>query len=120
MIFRKAALSLFEKALSWNESEIHEKEKLLHDIIFPTRKDSSDVDNEGHNLWLIDESLSFTQYLSSDKKRFTESSDRPDIAAFIIQFLTEKVTRLAAQSLFLNSKDRVELILSIHRTMRIQ
>ncbi len=82
MIFRKAALSLFEKALSWNESEIHEKEKLLHDIIFPTRKDSSDVDNEGHNLWLIDESLSFTQYLSSDKKRFTESSDRPDIAAF--------------------------------------
>ena len=82
MIFRKAALKLFEKAMQWNDLEKYEKEKLLHDIIFPTRKDSEEIPNEQHNLWLIDESLNFTQYLSSDKKRFTESDDRPDIAAF--------------------------------------
>ena len=33
-------------------------------------------------MWIIDEGLNLTQYLSSDKNIFNENKDRPDIAAF--------------------------------------
>lgn len=82
MVFRKAALNLFERALQWNDLEEYEKEKLLHDIIFPTKRDSKNTSENEHNLWIINESLNFTEYLSSDNNNFTKSSDRPDIAAF--------------------------------------
>ena len=82
MVFRKAALNLFERALQWNDLEEYEKEKLLHDIIFPTKRDSKNTSETEHNLWIINESLNFTEYLSSDNNNFTKSSDRPDIAAF--------------------------------------
>ena len=82
MVFRKAALDLFEKALQWNESEDYEKEKLIHDIIFPTKRDSRNTYENEHNLWIINESLNFTEYLSSDNSIFTKSDDRPDIAVF--------------------------------------
>lgn len=82
MVFRKAALNLFEKALQWNNSEEYEKEKILHNIIFPTKRNSTNTLEDEHNLWIINESLNFTEYLSSDNKNFTTSDDRPDIAAF--------------------------------------
>ena len=82
MVSRKVALELFEKAMQWNSREEYEKEKLLHNIIFPTKRDSINTVIEEHNLWIIDESLNFTRYLSSDMKNFNKSNDRPDIAAF--------------------------------------
>ncbi len=79
---RQTVLRLFEKALQWDSEEKYEKECVLHDIIFPKNRDSSNTDYSEHNLWIIDEKLNFTSYLCSDKQAFTESKDRPDIAAF--------------------------------------
>ena len=79
---RQTVLRLFEKALQWDSEEKYEKECILHDIIFPRNRDLTDTHYSDHNLWIIDEKLNFTSYLSSDKQAFVESKDRPDIAAF--------------------------------------
>ena len=80
--FRKSILELFKKTLEWNDLGEYDTEKAVHDIIFPTKSDSNDTIYDGHNLWIIDEGLNLTQYLSSDKNIFNENKDRPDIAAF--------------------------------------
>ena len=82
MAFRQSVLGLFEKALEWDTEQKFEKEHTLHSIIFPVKRDSDNTVYEEHNLWIIDEKLNFTTHLSSDKSSFTESDDRPDIAAF--------------------------------------
>ena len=82
MAFRQVVLNLFEKALEWDNNEKFEKEKTLHSIIFPVNHDSDDTTYDEHNLWILDEKLNFTSWISSDKSTFTESADRPDIAAF--------------------------------------
>lgn len=82
MAFRQVVLNLFEKALEWDGDGKFEKEKTLHSIIFPVNHDSDDTSYDEHNLWILDEKLNFTSWVSSDKSTFTESADRPDIAAF--------------------------------------
>ena len=82
IVQRKIIIDLFEKSMRWNEQEKYATERALHNIIFPTKHDSKDTPYENHNLWLINETLNFTEYLSSDKAIFKNSKDRPDIAAF--------------------------------------
>jgi hypothetical protein len=82
LAFRQIVLKLFDKAISWNTNKIYEKEKKLHSLIFPLNEDSDSVSYGEHNLWIIDERLNFTQHVNSDTKSFTESQDRPDLAAF--------------------------------------
>ena len=54
----------------------------MHDIIFPRRKDIDTLPFEDHNLWIIDERLNFTKYISSDKPIGNGTSERPDIIAY--------------------------------------
>ncbi len=88
VVHRKYIIELFEKSLAMNESGKYELEKTVHDIVFPTRTTSDDVDYNDQNLWLIDERLSFHTFLSSDKPLNTiegletESISRPDLAIF--------------------------------------
>lgn len=88
IIHRKYIIDLLEKSLGWNEDGKYEKEQTVHDIIFPTRTNSDEIQYEDQNLWLIDERLSFHTFLSSDKplnsipSLDTKSIDRPDIAIF--------------------------------------
>ena len=63
---RKAVLQLFEASLKKRPDEKYELEKFLHELIFPVRATSEDVSYEAHNLWLIDERLTYSQYLASD------------------------------------------------------
>lgn len=64
-------------------------EKALHDLFFPTRKTSDDIDYDEHNLWLVDERLAYHTYLASDIP-FREQAgpievdtgDRPDLVIF--------------------------------------
>ena len=66
------------------------KEDLIHTLIMPMRTDSTDAPLNAGNLWLIDERLTFHDYLSSDKPikkmPITESDDskRPDLCALNI------------------------------------
>lgn len=78
---RRSILDIFKKSLSWDEDKRYEKEKVIHDIIFPTHSDSDSIPYEKHNLWLIDEKLSFTEYVASDKP-LNSKDERPDILVF--------------------------------------
>lgn len=84
--YRKFVIDLFQKKLELRPDGKFENEEILHDIVFPRRADSDDIDYNHHNLWLIDDRLSFHEYAASDKalKQIIAkgSADRPDIIAF--------------------------------------
>jgi len=88
VVHRKYIIELFEKSLALNAKGKYELEKTVHDIVFPTKKDSDEIDYNDQNLWLIDERLSFHTFLSSDKPLNsingleTNSTDRPDMVIF--------------------------------------
>lgn len=83
VIHRKLVLDLFQKLLTEKATE-----KAVHNLIFPLQTLSDEIGFEDHNLWMIDDKLSYHKYLASDKKFKTiepvnsSSSDRPDIIVF--------------------------------------
>ena len=80
---RRVFLGVLAKALQIDdETKQHEKEDMLHNIIFPTKKDSDEVAFDEHNLWILDERLAFVEYLRSDKPLSGGKSRRPDIVVF--------------------------------------
>jgi hypothetical protein len=79
---RKSVLDIFEKSLSLGHDGKYSSEGLVHDIIFPRKKDSDTAAFDEHNLWIVDERLSFTEYLSSDIHLDGGRSGRPDLLAF--------------------------------------
>lgn len=90
VVNRRSALTFLEKILGKDEDDKYVKEEAIHEIIFPLRKTSDDVEFEDHNLWIIDERLVYHHYLASDlrfNRQFAspvkvESEDRPDIIIF--------------------------------------
>lgn len=78
---RRSVIDLFERSLELDEDGKYYSEGTVHDIIFPRKGDSNKTDFDEHNLWLIDERLNFTEYLSSDLP-LTGNSDRPDLIAY--------------------------------------
>ena len=82
---RKVIIDLFEMAIKRRGDGTYVREDLLHGLIMPMRKDSTEVLQDSCNLWLIDERLAFHDYLASDKSlesiAITGSSERkePDI-----------------------------------------
>lgn len=66
----------------------YSREEAIHQLIFPMRTTSDEVNYEDQNLWLIDERLSYHYYLASDKPLLTippaDSSSRkePDVIVF--------------------------------------
>lgn len=82
VIHRKTILDLFEKGLRQTDSGKFNKESYLHNLIYPMRSTSEDVSFDAHNLWLIDERLTYSSFISSDKQlRCAQHKDRPDILA---------------------------------------
>jgi len=83
VIHRKLVLELFEKLLKRKATE-----RAVHSLIFPLQTLSDEIGFEDHNLWMLDEKLSYHKYLASDKsfKRIepvnSDSKDRPDIIIF--------------------------------------
>lgn len=64
---RRVIIDLFEKAIEKDSHGNYVREDLIHNLIMPMRKDSSEVFLDSCNLWLIDERLAFHDYLASDK-----------------------------------------------------
>jgi hypothetical protein len=85
---RKAVIDLFEKFLEFKDAELqnYQKEEAIHKLICPMKVDSSALEIEDHNLWLLDDRLAFFRYFASDKDAGSyanvESKDRPDLAFF--------------------------------------
>lgn len=65
---RKVVIDLLEKALEKNDDGKYVRENVVHKLIIPMIATSDDVQKaEDANLWLIDDRLTFHNYLASDK-----------------------------------------------------
>lgn len=90
VVHRKTVIAFLEKLLGRGEQGKFAKEEAVHGLFFPMRKTSDDVDYDDHNLWLLDERLSFHKYLASDiplnqqhlAPIAAEASLRPDIVIY--------------------------------------
>ncbi|MBC8503582.1 MAG: sensor histidine kinase [Chloroflexi bacterium] len=75
-------LDIFGKSLQVDESGAYSSEGFVHDIIFPRKGDTDKTSFEDHNLWIIDERLNFTNYVSSDVPLSSKNTDRPDLLVY--------------------------------------
>jgi hypothetical protein len=88
IVHRKSVIELLEAYLGKKEDEAFMKEDAVHNIFFPIKSHSDEIDYNQQNLWLIDERLSYHSYLSSDKsfKQIedldSQSKDRTDLLIF--------------------------------------
>jgi hypothetical protein len=64
---RRVIIDLLERTIRRNSKGSYAKESLIHELIMPMQKDTSDVFFEDCNFWLIDERLAFHNYMASDK-----------------------------------------------------
>lgn len=67
VVHRRIILDLFSKGISIRDDGKFNLEEYMHNLIYPMRTTSDQIPYENHNLWLIDERLSFCQFISSDK-----------------------------------------------------
>lgn len=79
---RKCVLDLFSKFLETDSNGKHKSESDVHDIIMRRKKDSDDLDYEAHNLWILDERLNFSSYVTSEKPIGKAKGDRTDITIY--------------------------------------
>lgn len=79
---RKCVLDLFSKALDADDDGKHKSEGEVHDIIMQRRKDSDELDFDAHNLWMLDERLNFSEFISSEKPINKGNGDRTDITIY--------------------------------------
>lgn len=84
---RKVILDLLRIAISRDEHGRYAREELIHELIMPMRQDSNSIEFERSNLWLVDERLTFHDFLASDQPlrampiTDSEAEKRPDILA---------------------------------------
>ncbi len=86
ILFRKMIIDLLGKKLELNQDGKYYNEDIVHDIVFPRKNSSDEIDFTDHNMWLIDERLTFHSYASSDCRlcdnTTSDSKERPDIITF--------------------------------------
>lgn len=63
---RRVIIELLERGLRRKEDGKFNKEKYMHNLIYPMKYTGDEIDYEAHNLWLIDERLSYCTFISSD------------------------------------------------------
>lgn len=93
IVHRKSVIDLLDKFIGLDEDDNFQTEDTIHSIFFPIRSESDEIDYSQQNLWLIDERLSYHNYLASDKSfkkiKVTDSNslDRPDLLIFNDSFV---------------------------------
>lgn len=79
---RKCVLDLLSKSMEVDINGKYKSEGDVHDIIMPRKKDSEGIDFSEHNLWILDERLNFSSYITSDKPIGNARGDRTDITIY--------------------------------------
>lgn len=64
---RQVIINLLEKGLQIKSDDRYQRECYLHNLIYPMQTTSDTLPYNKHNLWLIDERLSYFYFISSDK-----------------------------------------------------
>lgn len=90
---RKTIIDLFDKYLAWcDENNKYTEEATLHNLIFAMGGSHENTPYDSHNLWLLDDRLSFHRFIYSDtaikkhkpKKGKSESRLETDLAIYDI------------------------------------
>ncbi len=79
---RRNVLEIFKRSLELEPDGSYSSEGVVHDIVFPRRTDTEITSFDNHNLWILDERLNFTEYISSDIPLNGGTSDRPDLLVY--------------------------------------
>ena len=79
---RRKILDIFGKSLESDGSGAYSSEGVVHDIIFPRKGDTDTTSFHDHNLWIVDERLNFTNYVSSDIPLNGVNTERPDLLVY--------------------------------------
>lgn len=88
VVHRSYILEHLNKHLKKSKNDKYSKEEIIHNLIFPVKKTSDEIQLEEHNLWVIDERLAFHDYLASDipftsiDRTESTSLKRPDLVVF--------------------------------------
>ncbi|MDH5676297.1 MAG: hypothetical protein OEZ06_29525 [Myxococcales bacterium] len=89
VVHRATVLTFFEKLLGKQDDGRFSREDALHELVFPLRTTSNDIDYDEHNLWVLDERLAYHRFLASDMPFSqqagpvdVESEDRPDLLIY--------------------------------------
>lgn len=79
---RRKILDIFGKSLEVEATGGYSSEGVVHDIIFPRKGDTEVTSFDDHNLWIVDERLNFTTYVSSDVPLDGKNTERPDLLVY--------------------------------------
>lgn len=80
VVHRRVILDLLKHGIERMENGKYEQEKYLHELVYPMRSSSDDTAHGAHNLWLIDERLTYSSYITSDLPfNGVNHEGRPDI-----------------------------------------
>lgn len=79
---RRKILDIFGKSLEVDDTGTYSSEGVVHDIIFPRKGDTEITSFDDHNLWIVDERLNFTTYVSSDVPLDGKNTERPDLLVY--------------------------------------
>ena len=79
---RRKILDIFGKSLEVDDKGAYSSEGVVHDIIFPRKGDTEITSFKDHNLWIMDERLNFTTYVSSDIPLDGKNTERPDLIVY--------------------------------------
>lgn len=86
---RKVILEFLERAITRSPKDNkYPLERVVHQLVFPRRSTSEEIAYQDHNLWLIDERLTYHSLITSDKALSSvtgldvESEKRPDLFIF--------------------------------------
>lgn len=86
VLLRKMIIDLLDKKIESNTEGKYSNENIIHDIIFPQYTTTDQIRFEDHNLWIIDERLTFHEFAISEKRlcdiTTSESEDRADVVVF--------------------------------------
>ena len=84
---RRRTLDILNNLIQLDSGGRYPREESIHNLLFPMRKKSTEVSADASNLWILDESLVFHDYLTSDisfknmENIDDESRQRPDLLA---------------------------------------
>lgn len=77
---RKVIIELLKQGIKLTDNGKFELERYIHNLVYPMRRTSEEIEYSSHNLWLIDERLAYCEYISSDIPFNNDSKeDRPDV-----------------------------------------
>jgi hypothetical protein len=79
---RRSIIEIFARSLELNAAGSYNSEGHVHDVIFPRKGSTETTPFKDHNLWIIDERLNFTSYVSSDIALDDSKKDIPDLLVY--------------------------------------